>query len=169
MRSHSATKSAISSTEDILHNPLVQLWFSNCSLTMRCFLQANLYKRGAISLGALPCNQDASQNLAVLPFPTVTIVDALKSCRSTSFTGKLPPTHGRSGSFHSNHNQRSLSALLNLSRSRTPSPPNFFSSVHFLPLHQAATTIFLVCSLPKKTTSNLIDLFDCLFLQLKHR
>ena len=52
--SHRPTNSAISDALDILHSPLVQVWFPISSLTVRPFLQASLYSWGAKSLGALP-------------------------------------------------------------------------------------------------------------------
>jgi hypothetical protein len=108
--------------------------------------------------GALPCNQLASQNSAMFPLPIVTIVDALKSWRSTSFTGNLPPTQGRSGSFHSNHSHRNLSGRLNLSRSHAPKPPSFFGLCSFfhctrqfppfallVPFHRNPLLILSIC------------------------
>jgi hypothetical protein len=88
--------------------------------------QANLYKFGAMSRGALPSNHEESQKEARWPFPTVTIVLPRKSCLSISLHGTSEPTHGLLGSTHSNHSQRNRRALLKHSRSRTPRPPTCF-------------------------------------------
>src|SRR6185437_5397828 len=52
----------------------------------------------------------------------------------------------RSASFHSNHNHRSRNALLNLSRSSTPRPPNFFGRCTFF--HCTRQCPPLACSVP---------------------
>jgi len=53
-KSHSLTNFTISSTDDMRHRPLVQLWFSICSLSLSFLRHANLYSRGATSLGDQP-------------------------------------------------------------------------------------------------------------------
>ncbi|KAK8447352.1 hypothetical protein SEVIR_8G052950v4 [Setaria viridis] len=92
--------SAISSTKDIRHNPPVQVWSVRSSLTLLCFLHANLYSFGAMSIGALPCSHVLCQNVAVFPSPSVTIVLILKSCLLVSSQGTRVPTHA--GFKHSN-------------------------------------------------------------------
>jgi len=51
---------------------------------------------------------------------------ALKSWRSIESQGTSVPTQGRSSLAHSNQSHLNRKALLNNSKSRIPSPPNFF-------------------------------------------
>src|ERR1041385_5925693 len=71
----------------------------------------------------------------------VTLVAALKSCRSVSSLGVSVPTQGFSGAVHSYHSQRILRERENLSRSRIPRPPSSLGrqtfcqlTLHFPPL-----------------------------------
>jgi hypothetical protein len=64
--------------------------------------------------------------LALFPSPKFTTVHSLKSFLSTSLHGTSDPTHGCSGSVHAYHIHLNRNALLKISRSSTPNPPNFF-------------------------------------------
>ena len=79
-----------------------------------------------MSIGALPLSQEDFQKYALLPSPIVTTMLALKSWRSIESQGTSVPTQGRSGLAHSNQSHLNRKALLNNSKSRIPSPPNFF-------------------------------------------
>ena len=128
-RSHNLMKLANSVTDSMRHNPLVQLWCSSSSLTVRFFLQASLNRSWNRSIGAFPFNHDYCQNLAFSPLPRVTTVLALKCCRSTAVTGGSVPTQGRSGYVHSNQSHLKRKALLNRSRSSIPNSPNCFGLI----------------------------------------
>lgn len=77
---------------------------------LNSLFDTRLYSFGASVLGAAPCSQLPCQNLAFLPFPTVSIMDALKSRRSVASQGVSMPTQGLESSTHSNHNQHNLRA-----------------------------------------------------------
>lgn len=102
---------------------VTQFWPLSASWTLRFFLLYALKIRGTRSLCSVPLSQEEDQKEAFLPSPMVTLVAALKSCRSTSSLGVSVPTQGFSGVVHSYHNQRSLRAWENLSKSRIPRPP----------------------------------------------
>jgi hypothetical protein len=88
------------------------------------FLLTSSKSYGARFLGASPSSQLWCQNCAFVPFPTVTMVDALNNNLSVGLQGNSEPAHGLEGSTQSYHNQRNRSALPNLSRSGTPRPPS---------------------------------------------
>jgi hypothetical protein len=63
------------------------------------------------------------QKLALSSLPIVTTVEARKRALSVRSHSGGAPTHGRLGSTHSYQNHLNLRALLNLFKSRIPSPP----------------------------------------------
>ena len=84
-----------------------------------------------MSIGARPSIQEECQKDALHPSPMVTTVLILNNCRSIASQGTVVPTQGLSWSVHSNQSHRSLKALPNSSKSRTPRPPNFFGRMTF--------------------------------------
>ena len=79
---------------------------------------------GAKSRGHKPFNHGELQDLAVRPFPTVTVVAAAKKIWSSPVHGDPMPIQGLLLSTHSNHSHQSQRALANLFKLSTPKPPN---------------------------------------------
>lgn len=101
-------------------NSWVEVWGMMCEIqrlssrpfcTVKFFLLDFLQSSGAITFGDLPPTHDAVQNLAVLPSPTITTVDAANNSLSQSSTGRSNMFQALSGCFHWNHNHLSLNAL----------------------------------------------------------
>jgi len=105
---------------------LIQVLLVSSCATELFFLLTRSKRCGARLHGASPSSQLWCQNLALVPLPIDTEVEAWNNKRSMSLHGTWSPTQGFEPSVHSCHSQRSLSARLNLSRSGTPRPPKFF-------------------------------------------
>jgi hypothetical protein len=101
-----------------------QVWPSRASRTVRFFLLEALKIKGAKSFGGAPSNHEEDQKEALAPSPMVTRVAALKRSLSAASLGVSDQTQGFSGAVHSYHNQRSLRARENFSKSRIPRPPS---------------------------------------------
>jgi hypothetical protein len=124
--SHSWTYFWSSSSERIGVIWEIHLLSCKAFCTVICFLLVFLNKFGAKLLGDIPCTHDEVQNLAVLPSPIMTIVDAAKRSRSWLSHGRPSLFHALSFWRHWNHNHRSLSARAKRSKSKILSPPLIF-------------------------------------------
>lgn len=117
---------AISSPDVSLHRILVQFPSCSSSWTVEFFLQARLYTVKVLYRPALyQPTMMIPKNVPEFHPPH------WPSCLSISLQDTSFPTHGLSGSAHWNHNHISLSALLNNSRSKAPSPPKLFGLLVF--------------------------------------
>ena len=125
------------------------------------FLLVFPYSCGAMDFAIVPFIQLEDQNRAFSPFPIVTTVEALNRSRSALSQGTSKFAHALSGCFHLYHNQRNLSALVNLSKSSIPNPPLFLGKqVVGQLISECPPTDFVRClSSPYKTSKNLINLF----------
>jgi hypothetical protein len=122
---HRSTSWLISSVEVIRCSPLVHFLSCSPSATEMFFLQASLYRLGAMSLGHSPCHHLSCQKLTFLPFPKLMEVHALNKLFSISFCMIFMFPQGLCGSFHFNHCHLKCKAILNFDKSKTPRPPSF--------------------------------------------
>lgn len=74
----------------------------------------------------LPMKPSWLPNLALRPLPTLTVVQTLNNCLSTSLHGTSVPTQGQFGSVRWYQSHLNHSALLDSSKYRIPRPPSFF-------------------------------------------
>src|SRR5690242_5392365 len=89
------TNSSICTVEVILpRNDLIQFPSLISMATDLFFLETSSKRCGARFLGTMPSSQLSCQNLAVLPSPTVTMVEALKRSLSARLQGTSNPFQG---------------------------------------------------------------------------
>jgi hypothetical protein len=105
---------------------LIQLPFCSFWQTVLFFWLASSKRWGARYLGASPSSQLWCQKHALLPFPIVVVIEALKSKWSRSLCGSVILTQGFESWTHSCHNQRRHKVLPNFSKFGTPNPPKPF-------------------------------------------
>jgi hypothetical protein len=141
---HRSTNWLISSVEVIRCNPLVYFLSCSPSATELFFLQASLYRFGAMSLGHSPCNHMSCQKLTFLPFPKQMEVHALNKLFSISLCMIFMFPQGLFGSFHLNHCHLKCKVILNFDKSKTPRPPSFLGLCTLFQLIRQLT--FLVSS-----------------------
>lgn len=120
-----------------------------------------------MSLGAFPSAHEHCQNFAVWPFPTVTIMLALKNCLSISSHGMSKPAQGLSGLVHSYHNHRSRRALLKAPSSRILNPPICFGIAVFCHLTKQCPPFTCFDPFQRKLLLILSSFFKAHFLSLK--
>lgn len=127
---------------------IIHLRSVNSAATVLCLKCAELYKFGAISLGAIPCSHLASQNGVFLPLPIVMYVEAKNSWRSGGSLTLNNCFQGLPMVSQWCHNQRNLSARLNLFRSKA-----------CLPIHQTMTSFDMlwILTFPKEATAESIN------------
>jgi hypothetical protein len=126
--SYKVTNSRSSSIDCIGYTCEIHLFCVVACFTVMFFRLDFWNRAGAINLGALLFNQLECQNMALSPFPMVTIVDAWNRSLSVLSQGTARPAHGRWTCCHLNHSHRNLSARANRSRSRMPSPPKILGA-----------------------------------------
>nr|TKW01803.1 hypothetical protein SEVIR_8G202650v2 [Setaria viridis] len=102
---------------------VTQVLLCSASASFLCFPLDSIYRFGAMSFGLIPCPHAECQKLVLRPLPTTIVVQAANSRLSVSSHGTSVPIHVFCGESHSCHIQRSLKALANLCRFRTPNPP----------------------------------------------
>jgi hypothetical protein len=79
-----------------------------------------------MSIGACPLSHLSLQKVVCLPFPIVMLVQALNNASSVGVNCMFRPCHGFEWSTHLNQFHLSRKALMKVSRSRMPRPPEFF-------------------------------------------
>jgi hypothetical protein len=149
---------------------VIQVLLCNALSTMMFFRFDFWYRLGAMFNGDVPFIQLECQNCAMLPFPTVTIVDALNNALSALSVGMSNPDHGLPSSFHLYQYQQSLRALSNRSKSRIPSPPKGHGHASRWPVNQTVTATNLLQFLPlPEETPHPVNMCNKPFLCLKNR
>jgi hypothetical protein len=78
------------------------------------------------------------------------------------------PCHDLFGSVHYNHGHRSRKALLNISKSMTPSPPRCLGVSNLFPLHETVPFLFIVRAILEEPPSDVINSLERPLRQLEH-
>ena len=111
-------------------------WFPCSAFCTERFFLLDFWNRcGAKFFGDEPFNQVECQKSALLPLPTLTIVEVWNKSLFVLSQGIASPVHGHSSFFHWNQSHLSLSARASCSRSSIPSPPQILWSAHWGPSH----------------------------------
>jgi hypothetical protein len=110
----------------ILFRPFIHLRSAHPCATDIPFLHASLYSAGAMSYRLLPCSHQSCQKLACAPFPTSIRVQTWYNVVSDLLRVIFMPAQGLLSPLHLYQGHRNRNALLNLCKSRMPSPSSLF-------------------------------------------